>query len=106
MIRRPPRSTLFPYTTLFRSVAATASGQVLLAAVLVLASVISAGYYLPVIMAMYMQPEPSAEAHAGMRLGPLRRAALAARPPRPPVFRRPPDPPPRPPPGARAPGPG
>src|SRR5687768_18202971 len=24
MIRRPPRSTLFPYTTLFRSVAATA----------------------------------------------------------------------------------
>src|SRR5438309_6934596 len=25
MIRRPPRSTLFPYTTLFRSVAATES---------------------------------------------------------------------------------
>src|SRR3989442_1945993 len=25
MIRRPPRSTLFPYTTLFRSVPATAS---------------------------------------------------------------------------------
>src|SRR3712207_7492342 len=25
MIRRPPRSTLFPYTTLFRSAAATAS---------------------------------------------------------------------------------
>src|SRR2546429_3623830 len=25
MIRRPPRSTLFPYTTLFRSVAATRS---------------------------------------------------------------------------------
>ena len=25
MIRRPPRSTLFPYTTLFRSIAASAS---------------------------------------------------------------------------------
>src|SRR3712207_7603040 len=27
MIRRPPRSTLFPYTTLFRSGAAVADGQ-------------------------------------------------------------------------------
>src|SRR5256885_8796124 len=27
MIRRPPRSTLFPYTTLFRSVAANASNS-------------------------------------------------------------------------------
>src|SRR2546430_5196488 len=27
MIRRPPRSTLFPYTTLFRSVAATRSSK-------------------------------------------------------------------------------
>src|SRR5258708_13274749 len=27
MIRRPPRSTLFPYTTLFRSLAGTASGH-------------------------------------------------------------------------------
>src|SRR5260370_24307742 len=27
MIRRPPRSTLFPYTTLFRSHAAAAQGQ-------------------------------------------------------------------------------
>src|SRR5256885_10769169 len=26
MIRRPPRSTLFPYTTLFRSVVVTAAG--------------------------------------------------------------------------------
>src|ERR1044072_1954703 len=26
MIRRPPRSTLFPYTTLFRSVTVTATG--------------------------------------------------------------------------------
>src|SRR2546422_11723900 len=30
MIRRPPRSTLFPYTTLFRSRASTASRQALL----------------------------------------------------------------------------
>src|SRR3712207_8631749 len=28
MIRRPPRSTLFPYTTLFRSAVTTASGCV------------------------------------------------------------------------------
>src|SRR6266566_5960801 len=28
MIRRPPRSTLFPYTTLFRSLASTAPVQV------------------------------------------------------------------------------
>src|SRR3712207_7263696 len=27
MIRRPPRSTLFPYTTLFRSLVAAACGQ-------------------------------------------------------------------------------
>src|SRR2546430_4195400 len=27
MIRRPPRSTLFPYTTLFRSLPATAAGS-------------------------------------------------------------------------------
>src|SRR5258708_28667436 len=27
MIRRPPRSTLFPYTTLFRSVAGDADGE-------------------------------------------------------------------------------
>ncbi|HKC41708.1 MAG TPA: NADH-quinone oxidoreductase subunit N, partial [Gemmatimonadales bacterium] len=35
-------------------VAATGAGQNVLAAILVLASVVSAGYYLPVIMAMYM----------------------------------------------------
>src|SRR2546426_6585102 len=32
MIRRPPRSTLFPYTTLFRSVSEVIMGQVLTAA--------------------------------------------------------------------------
>src|SRR3712207_120415 len=35
MIRRPPRSTLFPYTTLFRSVRAAATGTALGAATLV-----------------------------------------------------------------------
>src|SRR5258707_10214396 len=30
MIRRPPRSTLFPYTTLFRSIRPPAGGQVFL----------------------------------------------------------------------------
>src|SRR5258708_25484900 len=29
MIRRPPRSTLFPYTTLFRSIALVEKGEVL-----------------------------------------------------------------------------
>src|SRR5256886_5369020 len=86
-------------------VAATSSGQVLLAAVLVLASVISAGYYLPVIMAMYMQPEPSADAHAGMRLGRLGSAGVAAGGARPPVFGGPPNPPPGIAPGGGAPGP-
>src|SRR5438132_4194604 len=28
MIRRPPRSTLFPYTTLFRSIVGYANGQI------------------------------------------------------------------------------
>src|SRR2546422_7565169 len=32
MIRRPPRSTLFPYTTLFRSVLGAAAGRVAVAA--------------------------------------------------------------------------
>jgi NADH-quinone oxidoreductase subunit N len=58
-------------------VAATWAGQFVLAAILVLTSVVSAGYYLPVIMAMYMQPAPSATAHAGIRLGRLAGAAVA-----------------------------
>ena len=41
----------------------------MLAVVLVLTSVVSAGYYLPVVMATYMKPEPVEQAHAGMRLG-------------------------------------
>ena len=58
-------------------VAATAAGQYVLAAALVLTSVVSAGYYLPVIMAMYMKPEPFAQAHAGMQLGRLGGAVVA-----------------------------
>ena len=58
-------------------VAATTAGQLPLAAILVLTSVISAGYYLPVIMAMYMQPEPFEQAHAGMRVGRLGGAVMA-----------------------------
>jgi NADH-quinone oxidoreductase subunit N len=42
--------------------------QILLAVLMVLASVISAGFYLPVVMAMYMKPAPSAEAHEGTQL--------------------------------------
>ena len=57
--------------------AAVAGGKGWLAALLVLTSVISAGYYLPVIMAMYMRSAPFAEAHAGMRVGRLGRLALA-----------------------------
>ncbi len=58
-------------------VAATGAGQGVLAALLVLASVISAGYYLPVVMAMYMKPEPFDQSHAGMRLGRWSRAVVA-----------------------------
>jgi len=50
-------------------IAATNAGQNVLAAILVLTSVVSAGYYLPVIMAMYMKPEPSESAHVDVRLG-------------------------------------
>jgi len=58
--------------------AAASVGQNVLAAILVLASVVSAGYYLPVIMAMYMKPEPADAAHADVRLGRLGDAAVAA----------------------------
>ncbi|MBI3982185.1 MAG: NADH-quinone oxidoreductase subunit N [Gemmatimonadetes bacterium] len=51
--------------------------QYLLAVVLVLASVISAGFYLPPIMAMYMQPEPSPEAHRGTVLAGAPRLVVA-----------------------------
>jgi NADH-quinone oxidoreductase subunit N len=40
---------------------AIGAGQTTLAVVLVLASVVSAGYYLPVVMAMYMKPQQDSE---------------------------------------------
>ncbi len=43
-------------------------GQWLLAVVLVLASVVSAGYYLPVVMAMYMKDPTSADAFREVRM--------------------------------------
>ena len=39
--------------------ATVAEGQYILPVILVLTSVLSAGYYLPVIMAMYMRPSPT-----------------------------------------------
>ena len=53
--------------------------QVILPIVLVLTSVISAGYYLPVIMAMYMRPARSESELAGRsRLGRYAGIAVAA----------------------------
>src|SRR3712207_8996200 len=46
MIRRPPRSTLFPYTTLFRSLPRLQAGRSALSASLIL-GVIWAFYHLP-----------------------------------------------------------
>jgi NADH-quinone oxidoreductase subunit N len=49
------------------------SDQILLAVILVLASVVSAGFYLPVVMVMYMKPASSDDAHNNVRLvGPAR----------------------------------
>ena len=56
--------------------AAIGAGKGWLATVLVLTSIISAGYYLPVIMAMYMRPVPFANAHAGLKFSRLGLAAL------------------------------
>jgi NADH-quinone oxidoreductase subunit N len=57
--------------------AAVAEGQMILPVILVLTSVLSAGYYLPVIMAMYMRPSPSADRHAGVGLSPTAAGAIA-----------------------------
>jgi NADH-quinone oxidoreductase subunit N len=49
------------------------SDQLLLAVFLVLASVVSAGFYLPVVMVMYMKPAASEDAHSNVSLaGPAR----------------------------------
>jgi NADH-quinone oxidoreductase subunit N len=58
-------------------IAATSAGQNTLAAILVLTSVVSAGYYLPVIMAMYMKPAPVEHAHADVCLDRWARTAVA-----------------------------
>jgi len=57
--------------------AVIAEGHVLLPVVLVVTSVISAGYYLPVIMAMYMKAAPDEELHREVRLWPAAAAAVA-----------------------------
>jgi len=59
-------------------IAATSAGQTVLATILVLTSVVSAGYYLPVIMAMYMKPEPIEAAHVDVVLDRWGRVAVAA----------------------------
>jgi NADH-quinone oxidoreductase subunit N len=59
-------------------IAAIDAGQGTLAVLLVIASVLSAGYYLPVVMAMYMRPESSEQSHADLRLGRLAGAVVAA----------------------------
>jgi NADH-quinone oxidoreductase subunit N len=48
--------------------AAVAEGQAILPVLLVLTSVVSAGYYLPVIMAMYMKPAPAGARAEASRL--------------------------------------
>jgi NADH-quinone oxidoreductase subunit N len=57
--------------------ATVAEGQIVLPVVLVLTSVLSAGYYLPVIMAMYMRPSPSPDRHAAVGLSPTAAGAIA-----------------------------
>lgn len=58
--------------------AATGAGYPLLAAVLVVTSVISAGYYLPIVMAMYMKRPVHERQHADVSLPPAYRGVLAA----------------------------
>ena len=58
-------------------VSATGGGYTVLAAILVVTSVISAGYYLPVVMAMYMKPQSHERAHAGVLVPHLSGVTLA-----------------------------
>jgi NADH-quinone oxidoreductase subunit N len=58
--------------------AAVAEGQLILPVILVVTSVLSAGYYLPVIMAMYMRPAPRVERHAGVGLSSTATGLIAA----------------------------
>src|SRR6185295_8461869 len=57
--------------------AVVAQNHALLAVILVLTSVISAGYYLPVIMAMYMKPAPARELQPGTPLWPAAAGVVA-----------------------------
>jgi NADH-quinone oxidoreductase subunit N len=57
--------------------AVIAEGQIILPIVLVVTSVISAGYYLPVIMSMYMKAPASDEAHSAVRLFPAAAGVIA-----------------------------
>jgi len=54
-----------------------AEGHIILPVVLVVTSVISAGYYLPVIMAMYMKNAPDPDTHRAVRLWLPAAAAVA-----------------------------
>ncbi|HEU4474725.1 MAG TPA: NADH-quinone oxidoreductase subunit N [Gemmatimonadales bacterium] len=57
--------------------AVVAEGQLILPVILVLTSALSAGYYLPVIMAMYMRPSPSTRRHADVGLSRTAAGAIA-----------------------------
>jgi NADH-quinone oxidoreductase subunit N len=57
--------------------AVVAEGHYILPVILVLTSVVSAGYYLPVIMAMYMRPAPSGDRYTGVSLSPAAAGAIA-----------------------------
>lgn len=57
--------------------AALAEGQAVLPVVLVVTSVISAGYYLPVIMAIYMRPAPAEPSGRQSWLAPAAAGAIA-----------------------------
>jgi NADH-quinone oxidoreductase subunit N len=57
--------------------AIVAEGHYILPVVVVLTSVVSAGYYLPVIMAMYMRPAPSGDRYAATRFAPAALGAMA-----------------------------
>ncbi|MDH5198534.1 MAG: proton-conducting transporter membrane subunit, partial [Gemmatimonadota bacterium] len=57
--------------------ATVGAGQTTLAVVLVLASVVSAGYYLPIVMAMYMKPQVDADVAERTLLGGGARGVVA-----------------------------
>jgi NADH-quinone oxidoreductase subunit N len=57
--------------------ALVAEGQYPLPVIVVLTSVVSAGYYLPIVMAMYMKPAPSADRYSAVRLAPAAAGAIA-----------------------------